>query len=155
MKPNTDKLAPIVVRLSDVGRAVERAKTLSTDWQAQLCEILLIPQVYARWHEINDYYTLERVDGIPYSGTREQNIARGKAGKWNEVNGYILGPAWNSVKPDWYSHGASTTWNGLQRETYSRFVQDIHISYSLAVLGKNPGSSEYLQTYKVELENDL
>lgn len=158
MRPNTKGLRPITVRMTAVAKAIAKANAISSDWQAELCEIALLPNVYKRWRQINgDRYTLARIDGLPHiHHSREQNLAIGQSETWDRYAGYVLGPSWNSVRPDWFSHGPSCAWNGMRRDTYSRFILDIHQTHCVYARGSTLARrSEYLDTYKVRIVNDL
>lgn len=129
----------IKLKLSAVLRAIQRAKSVTDDWQAECCEILMIPAIAKRWQELNarlgNGLRIERIDGLRYSFvSREDNQARCDADGWAEVAGYSLilmqlengyCSRWNSVQRSYYCHSASTAWDGVRRETISQFVDDL------------------------------
>ena len=115
--------------------ALERAHAISDDWQAECLEILLVPEVNARWVELTQAArgfvpSLEWWIGLPDKGlTRDDNEAIYQAKAWTRYAGYTLRlgeyAVWNSVREDYHSHSASTCWNGVQRETYCLFVEHL------------------------------
>ena len=120
-----------VLKTSDILAAIERAKAQDEDWQAELCEIAMLPAVEAAWRKANKgrAVSIRRIDGIPHKGfVREANLARGAAEAWGEVSGYVFdygieNLSWNSVRSGYYSHSAATTWDGVRRETYHEFIE--------------------------------
>jgi hypothetical protein len=129
----------IKVKLSAIRQAIKRAKLVSDDWQAECCEILSIPAIAKRWQELNPNLRglrIWRVAGQPYRfESREINIARCDAKQWGQIAGYVLvlfstadgDCSWNSVRPDYYGHSASTAWDGVRRDTVSQFVLDLRM----------------------------
>ena len=131
------KFRTIRLRLGDLCAAIDRAHKVSREWQAECCEIAMLPQIAKRWREANanlPYLQVLRVKGIPYAEVnRDKNLARGQARSWDKVAGYRLvffkdekGQlyGWNTVADDWYAHSAGSTWNGATRETM--MAQTIH-----------------------------
>lgn len=157
--------------LSDVKRALERAKEQDDDWQAAMCEIAMLPAVQEAWRAKNDGRDLavRRVDGIAHQGFQpENNRARGDAKKWAEVGEYILylsedaGYTYNDVRPDWYSHSASVTWDGCGRSTRCRVIETV--KSACHQLTRTSGSFAFPQddsvaflreTYGITIINDL
>lgn len=138
--------------LSDVRAAIESAKARDDDWQAGLCEIAMLPTVQEAWRAKNDGRDLavRRVDGIAHQGFQPaDNRARGDAEKWAEVGGYILylsagaGYTYNDVRPDWYSHSASVTWDGCGRSTRCRVIETVKSAYHQ--LTRTTGSFAFTQ----------
>jgi hypothetical protein len=129
----------IEVSLESIRLAMERAHDRSDDWQAELCEIALIPVIAKRWQELNPNFQglhLERVPGLPHIlKTPDDNRAIGDAKRWAEYAGYVLvlfgegenRYTWNAVRPDWYGHSPSTAWNGMRRETVSQFIETLRM----------------------------
>ena len=126
------------IRLSiqTINRAIAKAQTQSDDWQAECCEILLIPAIAKRWRELNTRFPgvhLVRHDGMPHRGFQPSgNQAIGERDGWAEFAGYCLrysdtieGYGWNSVRSNYYAHSPSCAWNGVTRETICRFVESI------------------------------
>jgi hypothetical protein len=117
--------------ISEIVAAIQTARQRDSDWQACMCEVARIPAVEAAWRAANSQRQLSviRVDGIPHIGfEREGNMARGKAGTWGEVSGYLLdygipGLHWNQVRPNSYAHSAHSTWDGICRETYHGMIE--------------------------------
>jgi hypothetical protein len=154
----------IRVKLSSILRAIERAKTISDDWQAECCEILLIPAVAKRWQELNANFAglhVKRIDGAPYAFTcREDNQARCEAKRWREVAGYVLvlftgdsgDYCWNGVRDDYYGHSASTAWDGIRRDTISSFAHDLR---TLAYGHRHPDYDRALARAGVEFVDDV
>ena len=78
-------------------------KLFPNEWQGELCEIVMIPEIYKAIQKLNSRFSMERVTT-----------------KYGE--GYIL-KGWNSVREDYYSTNPSTVANGLRREYYG--IMDI------------------------------
>ena len=124
----------IRVSRQTVARAIERANAASDDWQAELLELLLIPSLAKRWQELNPQFpqvAIVRHSGKPHKGyTRDDNLA---VKDWTPFAGYLFqyDPEqhwnWNAVRTDWYSHSASTAWNGVRRDTICSWVEDIRM----------------------------
>ena len=124
----------IKVSLTTLRDAIARAHAVSDDWQAECCEIALIPAVAKRYAELNaprlPAVAVIRHDGRHCIGmTPDDNRA---VADWAEFTGYTLGyglevARWNSVRSDYYSHSPSTCWNGMSRETVSQFVHDLRM----------------------------
>jgi hypothetical protein len=138
--------------LSDVKAAIERAANRDQDWQAAMCEIAMLPAVEQAWRAKNNGQALavRRIDGIPHKGFEiPDNRARGDARRWAEVGGYILylsagaGYTYNDVRPDWYSHSASVTWDGCGRSTYCRVIETAKSAYHQAT--RTSGSFAFAQ----------
>ena len=112
---------------------------------------------------------MQRVDGIPHKGFEiPDNRARGDAKKWAEVSGYILylnkdlDYTYNDIRPDWYSHSASVTWDGCGRSTYCRVIETVKSAYHQAT--RTSGSFAFAQddpvaflreTYGITIVDDL
>jgi hypothetical protein len=128
----------IAVSLKTIRAAIARAEKLSSDWQAQCCEIALIPAIAKRWAELNTNHFqnvhLDRHEGEPHLDyTPEQNHA---VKDWSAFAGYVLryssDPSisnwgWNSVRSDCYGHSPCTAWDGMRRETVSQFLHDLRM----------------------------
>ena len=165
MRPQLEGLQTIHVRLSDVGNAIEMAKSTTSEWQAELIEILLIPSINKRWMELNNgFYQIERHAGIPYIGfNREDNMARGASNTWREISGYTLSHPtcdirWNSVREEYYGHSAGTTWDGIRRETYHSFadaLRNAFYHYSGRVEYRIERILAVLEEYKIDVVNDI
>ena len=123
----------IKVSIARLRAAIERAEQVSDDWQAQCCEIALIPQIARRYAELNDRFpavAVKRHEGKPHKGmTRDDNLA---VPDWSVYAGYVLNYGidnyrWNSVSTDHYGHSPSTCWSGMGRETVSQFIHDLRM----------------------------
>lgn len=119
----------VTVEMETIKAAMERARTLHDDWQAECLEIILIPSIYKRWRELNDRfpYELTRHPGLPYlRRTREMNE---QVTDWSVFAGYVL-RGWNVVstgRDRGYSHSAGTAWDGVRRDTISQFAHDLRM----------------------------
>lgn len=120
----------IKINLHELGKAIHRANQTTCDWQAEMIEILLIPKIYRRWQELNKQQfnycpEVTRWPGLPFIPAY-----RGKETKcWSLVSGYIV-TQWNDFRDDYYSHSASTAWDGIRRETVHMFLEKLrHIYY--------------------------
>ena len=152
------------MKASWLRRALARAARVSDEWQARYLEILLIPQVYRRWRQVNCPYfgeelSIARHPGRPYIGyTREQNLA---VEDWSKLTGYVLrytdGYGWNSVRGDYYSHSPATCWDGVRRETFHSFVESLLDCYVAVQEGREPSgwALDNLAQYKIRFVNDL
>lgn len=145
--------------VSEVVAAVRRAAEQDSDWQAQACEVAMLPAVEAAWRALNKGRALSVtvIPGLPHKGegfTREQNLARCAAGKWNEVSGYIFDPGlaglvWSRVSADHYGHSAHVAWEGVCRETYHAVIE-VARDLGLEAL-RGPLSEQVLRTYTTRL----
>ena len=143
----------IRVSLKTIRAAIARAQTVSDDWQAQLCEIALIPAVAKRWKELNSRLpglAITRHDGAPHIGmTPYDNRA---VTDWTVYAGYVLiyfpesGKGWNSVRDNYYCHSPSSAWNGIRRETVSQFLEDLRM---VALGYTNPEIMRSLERAKI------
>lgn len=158
------------VKASEIKQAIDKAKLLSDDWQAEIIEIILIPKVYARWKEINldrlyRDFTITRHDGLKPWGDREENLKRCNDKTWESFFGYTLSwtyPSssssaldtyWNRVSADHYGHSPSVCWDGIRRETYSAFVEELRMAFYYP--DGNTVASEYLSLVNVQFVNDI
>jgi hypothetical protein len=154
------------VTLKQVQAAIARAnRDFPRDWQAEVCEVLLIPAVYAAWQKVNI-----RQRGIFPVLTRETDF-KGRKGYWlryglpryewkRDTRGHLRkarrdpdaflnwnhAPTGNESDP-WYSHSPGNAMNGIGRETWCRFAE--HLRYAACYsphLGERGGRySEALQ----------
>lgn len=159
---NPKQLPRARVSMEDVRRAVEMARERDNDWQAQMCEIAMIPAVQSHWRAANrgmPELRIERHDGIEHKGfSRELNRARCDAGLWEEVSGYTLvfsqWSCWNSKRAEHYAHSASSTWDGARRDTYHGFIELLQYA-SLAEanerMSKTTILAELLNDWNVEI----
>jgi hypothetical protein len=128
----------VTVSLRALQRALKAAKSSSDDWQAECCEIALIPAVAKRWAELNaDRFQnvhLDRYEGKPHIGMLPDGNRA--VADWSEYAGYVLhysaDPSisnwgWNSVRQEYYGHSPSTAWDGMRRETISQFIHDLRM----------------------------
>ncbi len=128
----------LTISLKTIRAALARAAAVSDDWQAECCEIAMIPAVARRLAELNTRHfprlTMTRHEGKPHQNMRpEDNLA---VKDWTVYAGYVLlynasppGPfmGWNAVRADYYSHSPGTAWNGLRREAISEFIHDLRM----------------------------
>ena len=130
----------IKISIRTIKAAIARANAMFDDWQAECCEIAMIPAIAKRYAELNRDRFQHGVAVICHPGkchkgmTRDDNLA---VKDWTEYAGYVLhyapngaylGPwSWNAVKPDYYCHSPSTTWDGMRRETVSQFIHDLRM----------------------------
>jgi len=165
------KYRTITVEASSVLRAMKSVEDKFDDWQAQYLEVLLLPNVYKRWKQANPNMpdmVLNRVSGETHKGfTPEDNRAVGDAKGWSLFAGYTLryclnpstgeSSGWNGVRDDYYCHSPSVAWDGVRRDTYHQFVQDIAMTVTLWSREKDVHHSSFdlLEKYGVKLVNDL
>jgi hypothetical protein len=153
----------ITVKASAVDRAIQRAKaTCPSDWQAELLEIILIPNVYKRWKQVNDRFpdpTITRHPGQPY---RRGETDPRQIDDWTIYAGYEFdygrpGYCWNRARADHYGHSPGTAWDGVRRETYHSFVETLRMCYHAALRGEgvNWRLQSNLDAYRVKFVNDL
>jgi hypothetical protein len=153
----------IKVRLSAVRRAVTQAHQAHGDWQAEHLEILLLPQVYRRWQEVNRPHfsepTITRHPGFRWTDGRE---AAAQVTDWSIYAGYTFtyGPTnwrWNSVTTDWYGHAPSVTWDGVRRETYHSFVEDLRAVLYAVEESRLPHwqTCQNLDRYHIQVVDDV
>lgn len=131
----------ITIKHAEVKKAFERAADISSDWQAELCELLLTPKIAKRFSELNIGrlgLKVERHDGEPHKDQQpEDNLKIGERKGWASYAGYTLvlfecmegKLAWNSVREDYYGHAPSTCWDGVRRETIHQFLEAIRMLY--------------------------
>lgn len=123
---------PITVLATEIEAALELAAERDSSWQAGLLEILLIPAVHQRWVDANwAGLQLFRVDGRPWKGrTPELNQVETD---WLQWAGYELRVTeftwWNRRRDDHYGHSAAVAWDGVRRETYCSFIEDLRNIY--------------------------
>lgn len=156
--------------LSEIKTALERATERDDDWQASLCEIAMIPVVEAVWRAKNNGQSLavKRVDGIPHKGFDiPDNRARGAAKTWDQVSGYVLylnedlGYTYNAVRDSYYSHSASTTWDGCGRSSYCRVIETVRSAFTQATdpavraSFRDDATAILRDTYGITVVNDL
>ena len=163
--PNLKGCRTITVKASQIKAAIACANKISDDWQAELIEVLLIPNVYNRWQKVNGHarYVVNRHDGQPHKGyKREDNLTVGELNAWDTIAGYTmqyngLGWGWNSVRTDYYGHGPSTTWDGIRRETYHSFLESLRSAVYAIDRGLEPNYyiTDTLRDYKIKFVNDL
>lgn len=159
-----------VLKLSEVRDAVNRALDHDDDWQAQYCEVAMIPIVASAWQASNKNrfaYSVKRVDGLAHIAMeREQNHKRCEEKKWAEVSGYLFsygfeeesGLCWNRVCTGHYSHSASTTWDGIRRETYHDVIENAYAAYRQAAGTQRytyDASERLLTDHNIVVVNDL
>lgn len=168
--PKAQSFRLIRVRASDVVRAITRAQAQTDDWQAECLEIALLPAINRRWRAANrDRYPdihLQRVPGQPYRQmTREDAERICQERGWLAYSGYELyllageTYAWNRARADYYGHSPATAWNGMGRETYCQFIEDIR-SLTYAMLHGtadrvHPELLAHLRSFGVEVVDDL
>jgi len=156
----------IIVKASEIARAIEKSYEVDTrSWQAECIEILLIPKVYKRWQRINKAkfggnIEISRVDGQAYTN----DIDGHKVDDWSAFGGYLYGYGlkglcWNSVRETSYSHSASTAWDGIRRETYHSFAENLRHLYLSLVDDKVQIRKDYVESqlypYRITFFNDL
>jgi len=132
----------LYVNASDILSACEVAQMWSSDRQAELCEIILsVPGVMDHWREMNNrQIELRRHEGIPHINHQpDDNRAVGEAKQWHLYAGYVFyldgraNYSYNGVHEDWYSHSPSCAWDGIRRETYSGWLENMRaLAYSWA-----------------------
>jgi hypothetical protein len=142
MTTTTHSLSVLTVRTDDIQRAIERARAITDDWQAECLEILLIPALAKRWQELNPNMpnvVIRRHVGEPYKGmTPDDNR---QVEDWSRFAGYVFSYGfhdapnygWNAVghgARKGYSHSAGSAWNGVGRETIHRWVEALRIIVS-------------------------
>ncbi len=154
----------MTVKASQVKKAVEKAQRLCPrDWQAELLEILLLPNVNRRWRAINgDRFPnleLKRHAGFPWTGGRDEALA---CEDWLIYAGYTLGYGtegycWNRAREDYYGHSPCSAWDGVRRETYAGFADSLRLAYSAALEGNAPHwrVEQALWDYRIQFVNDL
>lgn len=98
------EIAKIKVSLDSIKKGIAQGEKLfPNEWQGELCEIVMQPEIYKAIQKLNSRFKMERVTT--------------KYG-----NGYVL-QGWNSIREDYYSTNPSTVANGLRREYYG--IMDI------------------------------
>lgn len=153
----------LTVKASEVEKAIKRAKSFCPkDWQAELLEILLIPKVYRRWQYINDRYLrveIKRHTGFPWVGDRDEALA---VEDWLIYSGYEFGYGfddycWNRARSDYYGHSPSSAWDGIRRETYHSFAENLRMAYDAVSKGESPHwrVEHALRDYRIQFVNDL
>lgn len=168
--PQRTSFRLIRVRASDVVSAISSAQAKFADWQAECLEIALIPAVKRRWQAANrDRYPaihLRRVAGQPYRGmTRAEAEQICQERGWLAYSGYELHLlagevyAWNRARADYYGHSPATAWNGMGRETYCSFIEDIRQLVYAMLQGTadrvHPELLAHLRSFGVEVVDDL
>lgn len=154
----------LTVKASEIEKAIKRAKNFCPkDWQAELLEILLIPKVYRRWQYINDRYPkkveIKRHQGKPWTGDRDEALA---TEDWLIYSGYefgygLDGYCWNRAREDYYGHSPSSAWDGIRRETYHTFAENLRLAYGAVQEGEvlNYRVEQALWDYRIRFINDL
>lgn len=153
----------ITVKASAIEKAIAKAKHLCPkDWQAEQLEILLIANVYRRWQYVNDQIPgleIKRHKGFPWTGGRDEAIA---CEDWAVYAGYELGYGlkdycWNRARADYYGHSPSTAWDGVRRETYHSFAENLRTAYGSALEGQpiHWRIEQALWRYRIQFVNDL
>lgn len=168
--PKAQSFRLIRVRASDVVRAITRAQAQFDDWQAECLEIALLPAVYRRWQAANrDRYPdihLRRVPGQPYRSRPRAEAERiCQEQGWLAYAGYELHLlagetyAWNRARADYYGHSPATAWNGMGRETFCNFIEDIRqVVYALlhgTADRVHPELLAHLRSFGVEVVDDM
>jgi len=163
------KYRKIRVWASELVAAQERARKTTDDWQARLIEYLLIPKLTKRWREANSdrfgTLLLERHPGKPHINyTPDDNRAIGQRKGWAEYAGYTLrygeSYGWNGVRDEYYSHSASTCYDGIRRETYCGFLDALdawiwEIKDGGCLSKMRGNAAEVLLKYNIEVLDDL
>lgn len=153
----------ITVKASAIKKAVAKARRLCPkDWQAEILEILLIPKVQRRWQYVNDHIPgleIKRHKGFPWADGRDEALA---VEDWTIYAGYEMGYGlehlcWNRARSDYYGHSPSSAWDGIRRETYHSFANNLRIAYGEALEGKEPNwrVEQALRDYRIRFVNDL
>jgi hypothetical protein len=153
----------MTVKASQIAKAVGKARQLCPkDWQAEQLEILLIPKLYKRWRDVNDHIPgleLKRHAGFPWTGGRDEALA---VEDWTAYAGYEMGYGlesycWNRARSDDYAHSPASAWDGVRRETYHSFADNLRMAYGAALEGGEPNHRvvQALDRYKIRFINDL
>ena len=156
----------LTINASVILEAIAQGKAISSDWQAQFLEVLLIPAILQYWRSINNNrpLTIKRHEGLPYHfTTSENNHARCDRNAWREIAGHVFWYSeeglsrWNSARDDYYGHASSTAWDGVRRDTnHQAIVSLIRVAEALQE-GRDPHETylQDLQRSQIILENDL
>ena len=156
--PNLKSCRKLTVRASEIEKAIQRAEHRApNDWQAELLEILRIPKVMRRWQKVNlDIHpepTITFHPGKPWQrGKRPED--------WTTIAGYTfnygrVGITWNSVRDDYYGHSPSSAWDGVRRESFCSFAENLRNAYYWRGNGYNHRVESGLLDYRIEFVNDL
>ena len=115
------------IKASVLRRAILRVRKLTDDWPAECIAVALVPAVYRRLAVLNKPFgTVPHITfhpGKPHIGfTPEQNEQVGRDKAWAQYVGWTLVYGdygiWNTQAETWYSHSASTCWNGCSRNLH-------------------------------------
>lgn len=146
----------IKIKMKTLLRAIALAEERSNDWQAQCLEIAMIPAIADRWRELNPGFGTGLV--VEFHPGNKFTVGVGFPIDCKALAGYTLclmklegSPPymWNRVRSEWYSHSASTCWNGMGRETICRFIEQLR----MAALGHEP-DAQVLRGAKVEIVDE-
>lgn len=119
-------MRPLKISVAQLWRAICRAHRYSNEWQAECCEIVMLPLIARRWQQANaDRFAklqMLRHRGKKYAATHPEDNRRITAeGGWAQYAGYVLyyggNLYWNRVTSDYYGHSAAVAWSGVCRET--------------------------------------
>ena len=163
-RPNAKGLRRVEIRVSEVLAAARREREWNPNGvNAPALGVLLHRKVYRRWQQVNRQLhpapSIERIRGEkpPENGRGIED--------WTRFRGYVLRfredegmfSAWNSVRADYYSHSAGTTWDGIRRETFCSFVDALLGAARRLEEGFDPtwGQEETLARYRITLVDDI